>query len=159
MILDCRFSILDWRNCMNKTFWRRFLDSCSDNRKSKTCTELSRSIENLKLLGLSVIAFVFVMTGALAQARQPDKGPRIGYLTGASVSAFAARFEAFRQGLRGLGYVEEKNIVIEYRYGDGKTDRLNQFAAELVRLKVDVIVTGGRQQPFPPRKQLSRFPL
>jgi putative tryptophan/tyrosine transport system substrate-binding protein len=159
MILDCRFSILDWRNCMNKTFWRRFLDSCSDNRKSKTCTELSRSIENLKWLGLSVIVFILVMTGALAQAQQPNKVPRIGYLTGASVSAFAARTEAFRQGLRGLGYVEEKNIVIEYRYGDGKTDRLNQFAAELVRLKVDVIVTGGSPATLSAKEATVTIPI
>ncbi len=79
----------------------------------------------------------------LADAQQPTKIPRIGYLGGASPSANAARIEAFRQGLRELGYVEGKNIVIEERYAEGKLDRLPALAAELVRLKVDVIVTGG----------------
>src|SRR5215813_11636446 len=74
---------------------------------------------------------------------QPSKIPRLGYLTAASLSAFAARTEAFRQGLRELGHIEGKNIVIEYRYAEGKLDRMPALAAELVRLKVDVIVTGG----------------
>jgi putative tryptophan/tyrosine transport system substrate-binding protein len=78
-----------------------------------------------------------------AEAQHPAKAPKIGFLTAVSVSSFAGRTEAFRQGLRELGYVEGKNIVIEYRYGDGKTDRLNQLADELVHIKVDVIVTGG----------------
>ena len=78
-----------------------------------------------------------------AEAQQPTKVPRIGYLTAASLSAISARTEAFRQGLRELGYVEGKNIVIEWRYAEGKLDRLPALAAELVRLKVDVIVTAG----------------
>jgi putative ABC transport system substrate-binding protein len=83
------------------------------------------------------------MCGAVAEAQQPTKVPRIGYLDGPPPSSIAARTEAFRQGLRDLGYVEGKNIVIEYRYAEGKIDRLPALAAELVRLKVDVIVTGG----------------
>ena len=79
-----------------------------------------------------------------ADAQQPKKIPRIGYLSAGigSVSSYAPR-EPFRQGLRELGYVEGKNIVIEYRNAGGKFDRLPALAAELVRLKVDVIVTGG----------------
>jgi putative tryptophan/tyrosine transport system substrate-binding protein len=80
---------------------------------------------------------------ASAEAQQPTKIPRIGYLTGASFSGQLARTDAFRQGLRELGYVEGKNIAIEWRYAEGKLDRLPALAAELVRLKVDVIVTGG----------------
>jgi putative ABC transport system substrate-binding protein len=76
-------------------------------------------------------------------AQQPAKVPRIGYLTNTSLSGNAARTEAFRQGLRELGYVEGKNIVIEWRYLEGKPDRLLSLAAELVRLKVDIIVTAG----------------
>jgi ABC-type uncharacterized transport system substrate-binding protein len=83
-----------------------------------------------------------------AQAQQPGKVFRIGWLGGASASAIALRVDAFRQGLRELGYVEGKNIVIELRYADAKLDRLPALAAELVRLKVDIIVTGG---PLPTR--------
>ena len=93
--------------------------------------------------------FVFALSAVLlalsfpSEAQQPTKIPRIGFLAGASPSAYSARIEAFRQGLRELGYVEGKNIVIEWRYAEGKLDRLPALAAELVRLKVDVIVTAG----------------
>jgi putative ABC transport system substrate-binding protein len=79
----------------------------------------------------------------LAEAQQPAKISRIGYLNANSPYTNPARIEAFRQGLRELGYVEGKNIVIEYRWADGKLDRLPSLAAELVRLKVDVIVSAG----------------
>jgi putative tryptophan/tyrosine transport system substrate-binding protein len=75
------------------------------------------------------------------EAQQPTKIPRIGLLFAASPSSFAG--EAFRQGLREPGYVEGKDIIIEYRFAEVKFDRLPALAAELVRLKVDVIVTGG----------------
>jgi putative ABC transport system substrate-binding protein len=83
-----------------------------------------------------------------AAAQQPKKLHRIGFLGGTFPSINSARIEAFRQGLRELGYVEEKNILIEYRYAEGKLDHLPALAAELVRLKVDVIVTAG---PVPTR--------
>jgi ABC-type uncharacterized transport system substrate-binding protein len=79
----------------------------------------------------------------MALAQQPTKIPRIAFLGTASASVVATRVEAFREGLRALGYVEGKNIVIEWRFGERKEDRLPALAAELVRLKVDVIVTGG----------------
>jgi putative ABC transport system substrate-binding protein len=78
-----------------------------------------------------------------AEAQQPTKVSRIGYLTGATPDGQLDRIEAFRQGLRELGYVEGKNIVIEWRSAEGKLDRLPARAAELVRLKVDIIVTAG----------------
>jgi putative ABC transport system substrate-binding protein len=78
-----------------------------------------------------------------ARAQQPARIPRIGILAAPSASFFSARVEAFRQRLRELGYVEGKNILIEYRYAEGKLERLPDLAAELVRLKVDVIVTAG----------------
>src|SRR5262249_38630429 len=78
-----------------------------------------------------------------ADAQQLAKAPRIGFLGGSSPSAISARIEAFRQGLRELGYVEGKNIVIEWRSAEGKRDRLPSLVAELVRLKVDIIVTAG----------------
>jgi putative ABC transport system substrate-binding protein len=78
-----------------------------------------------------------------AHAQQAKKVPRIGFLFNLSPSAAAARVDAFRQGLRELGYVEGENIVIEWRYAEGKLDRISALAAELVRLKVDIIVTSG----------------
>src|SRR5436305_2539521 len=86
----------------------------------------------------------FILTSvSLTKAQQPTKIPGIGYLSPNSPSTNAFRIEAFRQGLRELGYVEGKNIVIEWRSTEGKADRQPGLAAELVRLKVDVIVTGG----------------
>jgi len=78
-----------------------------------------------------------------AGAQQPNKIPRIGYLSVGSSSSEVPRVKAFREGLRGLGYIEGQNIVIEYRYGESRPDRLHSLAADLVRLKVDVIVAGG----------------
>jgi putative tryptophan/tyrosine transport system substrate-binding protein len=94
---------------------------------------------------ISILA-VFAMLLALsfsAQAQQPTKASRIGFLNAGSPATSPARQELFRQGLRQLGYVEGKNIVIDWRYAEGKPDRLPALAAELVRLKVDIIVTGG----------------
>jgi putative ABC transport system substrate-binding protein len=76
------------------------------------------------------------------QAQQPAKIPRIGFL-GTNPTAVSARIEALRRGLRDLGYVEGKNIIIEYRYAGDNLDHFPALATELVRLKVDVIVTGG----------------
>src|SRR4029450_3078229 len=78
-----------------------------------------------------------------AEAQQTTKIPRIAYLTAASLSAISERTDAFRQGLRDLGYIEGKNIVTEWRSTDGRLDRLPALAADLVDLKVDVIVTAG----------------
>jgi putative ABC transport system substrate-binding protein len=96
--------------------------------------------KNINILLLVTLSLGSV---ALAEAQQPKKLPRIGYLLGTAPSANAARIEAFRQGLRELGYVEGKNIVIEWRHAEAKLDRLPALAAELVRLKVDIIITGG----------------
>ena len=90
-----------------------------------------------------LVAVVLLALGVIAEAQQTGKVPRIGYLSPTSPSVSPTRIEAFRQGLRELGYVEGKNIVIEYRYAEGKFDRLAALAAELVRLKVDLIVTTG----------------
>ena len=83
-----------------------------------------------------------------AEAQQPTKVPRIGFLATVSPSTISDRVEAFRQGLRELGHMEGKNIVIEWRYAEGKADRLPGLAAELVRLKVDLIVSVA---PLPTR--------
>jgi putative ABC transport system substrate-binding protein len=93
---------------------------------------------NKKIVGV-VLATVILAFFHLVDAQQPTKIPRIGYLGGGSLSS--PRIDAVRQGLRELGYVEGKNIFIERRSAEEKFDRLPALAAELVRLKVDVIVT------------------
>jgi len=97
-----------------------------------------------KATALSIlIAIVVLAFGLIAEAQQPKKVPRIGYLSGSPPFSIAEQNEAFRQGLRELGYMEGKNIVIEWRSAEGKPDRLPALATELVHLKVDVIVTAG----------------
>ena len=95
----------------------------------------------------------------MAEAQQPARIPRIGILIASSASFFSARVEAFRQRLRELGYVEGKNIVIEYRYAEGKLERLPDLAAELVRLKVDVIVTTGPGAILAAKKASATIPI
>jgi putative ABC transport system substrate-binding protein len=135
------------------------LDCFSGNRKSKTCPELGRRIQNLKWLGLTAIAYVLVVAGAVAQAQHQEKVRRIGFLSATTPSTIAVRTEAFRQGLRELGYVEGKNIVIEFRYADGKVERLPALAVELIELKVDAIVTAGPTVTRPVRQATSTIPI
>jgi putative ABC transport system substrate-binding protein len=96
--------------------------------------------KRLLVLFTTVLIFAFV---SIVEAQQPMKIPRIGFIGGASPSASSARLEPFRHGLRELGYIEGKTIVIEWRSAEGKLDRLPALLTELVRLKVDVIVTAG----------------
>jgi putative ABC transport system substrate-binding protein len=118
----------------------KFLSLRFDNRKSK--------IENLKLvgdmkhiIGPLVIFVTLAACGAVVEAQQPTKIPRIGYVSGTGDSNNPGPYvEALRQGLRDLGYIEGKNIVIEYRGAEAKPDRIPSLVAELVQLKVDVLV-------------------
>ena len=123
--------------------WMRWPNSSSDNRKSKTCTELSRSIQNRKLVGIVALVITFAMCVVEVRAQQPKKVPRIGYLSNTNPTVESARAEAIRLALRELGYTEGRNITIEYRYADGKPNRYPDLVAELVRLKVDIIVAAG----------------
>src|SRR5882724_795743 len=100
-------------------------------------TSLHIRITTLALCAL-IIAHSFPAT-----AQQPKKIPRIGYLEGGDPTSDSARAEGVRLALRERGHIEGQNIAIEYRYAEGKLDRLPELAGELVRLKVDVIVTGG----------------
>jgi putative tryptophan/tyrosine transport system substrate-binding protein len=86
---------------------------------------------------------VLVAVAVTAEAQQPKKVPRIGYLTSSDPTTEPRRSEPFRQALRELGYIETQNIAIEYRYAEGKIDRAPEYAAELVGLKVDIIVVAG----------------
>ncbi len=92
-------------------------------------------------------------------AQQHENIPRIGYLEAVSRSLGAARIEAFRQGLRALGYVEGKNIVTEYRYAEGKRSRLPALAEEFVRLKVEIIITAGASATRAAKKATSTIPI
>jgi ABC-type uncharacterized transport system substrate-binding protein len=89
------------------------------------------------------LSTVLLLTVSLAQAQQPKKVARIGYLTSRAPASDSKRSEAIWLALRELGYIEGENIAIEYRYAEGKLDRLPELAAELVRLKVDIIVVAG----------------
>ena len=87
-----------------------------------------------------LVAVVLLALGVIAEAQQPKKVPRIGYLVSLDPTRESTRSEPFRQTLRELGYIEGQNIAIEYRYAEGKPDRYPELVAELVRLKVDIIV-------------------
>jgi putative ABC transport system substrate-binding protein len=115
--------------------WMRRLDSFSDNRKSK--------IQNRKLAGIVAIGLAFALGGVEAWAQQPKKVRRIGYLSTSDPATDSTRSEAIRLALRERGYIEGQNIAIEYRYAEGKRNRAPELAAELVRLKVDIILAAG----------------
>jgi putative ABC transport system substrate-binding protein len=102
---------------------------------------------------------VFLLTGSFAEAQQPTKIPRIGLLSPNSPSDSALLHQAFRLGLRDLGWVEGKNISIEYRYAEGRSDRLPDLAADLVRLKVDVIVAVVTSDALAAQKATSAIPI
>jgi putative ABC transport system substrate-binding protein len=141
---------------MHRALPKRFLNSCSDNLKpvlslaegSKTCPELCRRIQNPKWAGLFAVVITLTVCGARAEAQPAKKVPRIGYLSLSATPTSPLRPDAFRQGLGKLGYAEGKDFVIEYLYAEEKLDRLSELAAELVRRKVDIIVTAG---PVPTR--------
>jgi len=101
---------------------------------------------------------LLVAVAVIAEAQQPKKIPRIGFLGVVPASAAGGRIEAFRQGLRELGYVEGENIVIEYRHAEGKLERMPALAAELVRLKVDVIVAAGPTSTRPAKEATVTIP-
>ena len=128
-----------------------------DNQPSKS--KIHKRRRRLKWLGLSVIALVLSMSGVVARAQQPVKVIRLGSLLASSASVEKNRIETFRQALRELGYVEGKNIVIEFRYAELKFDRLPDLAAELVRLKVDIIVTGGSTSTRAAKQATTTIPI
>jgi putative ABC transport system substrate-binding protein len=106
-----------------------------------------------------LLAIFSVASVSIAQAQEPPNPPRIAYLTASALSTMSARIEAFRQGLRELGYVEGKNIVIEWRSTEDKPDRLPALATELLSLKVDVIVTGGPSATRAAKGATSTIPI
>ena len=136
---------------MNGTIWVRWLDSFSENLKSK--------IENLKWAGIFAVALTFALGGAVASAQQPGKIFRIGFLDSSSASGIAVLTEAFRQELSKFGWIEGKNIAIEYRFAEQKPERLFELAADLVRLKVNLIVAVGRAPVFAVKNATITIPI
>jgi ABC-type uncharacterized transport system substrate-binding protein len=109
-------------------------------------SEVSKNIKEKFRTRNSFCIALFALLLALrftADAQQPTKFPRVGYLSNFDPASESSRAEAFRRALRDLGYIDGQNIVFEYRYTEGKVDRLPGLAAELVRLKVDIIVVAG----------------
>ena len=111
------------------------------------------------LLSISVIATLIPGWINLAEAQQPGKVPRVGLLTSASTAVAATWIDAFRQGLRDLGFIEGKNIVLEIRGGEAKPERISNLAAELVQLKVDIIVTGGLAATHAAKEATNTIPI
>src|SRR5215472_10814239 len=113
-------------------------------------------MKTISFLALGALLFALCVP---ASAQQTKKIPTIGFLFLNSFSTISSRVNAFRQGLRDLGYVEGKNIVIEYRYADEKLDRLPELMSGLVRLKVEVVVTGGGTATGVAKKASSTIPV
>jgi ABC-type uncharacterized transport system substrate-binding protein len=109
-----------------------------------------------RFVGLLTIFVTLAACGAVALAQQPKKVPRIGYLSNTDPATDSTRSEAIRLALRELGYIEGQNIAIEYRYAQGKVARAPELAAELVRLKVDIIVVSAGDIWWAPGPTLSR---
>jgi putative ABC transport system substrate-binding protein len=120
------------------------------------CSLWSVVSKSVACLALSTMLFALYVS---AYAQQPAKIPHIGFQLDAPASSATARIEAFRQGLRELGYIEGKNIIVELRSSEGKPERRNEIAAELVRLKVDVIVSAGPTVTRTVREATSTIPI
>lgn len=117
----------------------------------------------MKFLLVVFVLFIAVVTSGAAQAQLPQQPPkkmsRIGYLSAVSATADKPRIEAFRQGLRDLGYIEGQNVAIEYRYEPRDFDRLPQMAAELIALKIDVLVTVTTNAALAAQKMTRTIPI
>src|SRR5262245_45141661 len=113
---------------------------------------------NRKLIAVALCALLLALSFS-AEAQQSGKIFRIGYLDNSTASGSAVLVDAFRQELTKLGWIEGKNIVFEYRFGEGRTERLRELAAELVRLKVDLIVTSGGPTALAAKKGTTTIPI
>ena len=108
---------------------------------------------------IGTLAGGLLATPLAATGQQPPNIPRIGFLRSGSLSTYATQVVAFRQGLRDLGYVEGQNVVIEFRWAEWRLERLPVLAAELVRLKVDVILTHGTPGPLAAKQATTTIPI
>jgi putative tryptophan/tyrosine transport system substrate-binding protein len=112
-----------------------------------------------KRIILWLLATLFLANVSLADAQQTSKVPRIGFLDNSTASSIAVLLEAFREEFRKLGWIEGKNITIEYRFAEQKNERLPELAADLVRLKVDLIVASGGPTPLAAKRATSTIPI
>jgi putative ABC transport system substrate-binding protein len=135
---------------MGETFWMQFLNWRTVNRKPET--------QNVKLCARALGA-LFLAVCFPVQAQQPAKIWKIGVLVSTSRALNASREDNLWQGLRQLGYVEGKNVAMEYRYADGQLDRLPQLASDLVGLRVDVIVVSGTRAAVAAKQATSTIPI
>src|SRR5262245_56613397 len=117
--------------------------------------DVSKRRKLLIAFGTAVLAAPF---GSFAQ-QQPAKTVRIGFLGAETAAEAATRIEAMRSGLRDLGYVEGKNLVLEFRWAEGKYDRLRDLAADLVALKSDVLVTDGAKASLAAKQTTATVPI
>src|SRR5215470_7596095 len=113
-------------------------------------------MKTISFLALGALLFALCVP---ASAQQSGKIFRIGFLDPSNASGMAVLVDAFRQELRKLGWIEGKNIAIEYRFADGKNDRLPELAAELVRLKVDLITVTGGPPTLTAKKATTTIPI
>jgi len=115
----------------------------------------------MKKVGWSsiLVAAVLLTVAVVAEAQQPKKVARICFLGASNASTEAIYLKPFRERLREIGYVEEQNLTIEYRFSEGKVDRLPDLAAELVRLQCDVIVTTGTEAAEVAKKVIKTIPV
>jgi hypothetical protein len=148
-ILDFRFWIKV--KYMKKLFRIRFFGSHSDNPKS--------AIQNPKMAGDCCSSFHVRNVWAAVEAQQPTKIPRIGFLDRSTASGSALLLETFWQELSKLGWIEGKSITIDYRFAEQKTERLPDLAADLVRLKVDLIVVSGRGPGLAAKTATNTIPI
>jgi putative ABC transport system substrate-binding protein len=144
---------------MNKNFLNRVLVSRSDNLKAAPRTKIAKRPRRPKWLGIFAIALTFALCGGVAQAQQTGKIFRIGFLDGSTAAGSAVLVNAFLQELGKLGWIQEKNFTIEYRFAEGKPERLPELAAELVRLKVDLIVVTGAPPTRAAKNVTSSIPI
>jgi putative ABC transport system substrate-binding protein len=111
------------------------------------------------LVGLIALVVALTFGGAVASAQQPGKIFRIGFLDSSTASGMAVLFEAFWQEMHKLGWIQGKNIAVEYRFAEGKNDRLPELAADLVRLKVDLILVAGTPPAFAAKNATTAIPI
>ena len=126
--------------------------------ETRSLKQNSAHIAQHSVLCAALCAMLFALC-SVAEAQQQKKIARIGFLAINSGSSSATSVDAFRLGLRQLGYIEGQNIIIEWRYADGRSDRLPDLAAELVRLKVDVIVTSATSPTQAAKKATNTIPI